>query len=174
MSPQLYWIDGPWPGELAIASRPRGGEWLEDEVRSWRQSGLDVVVSLLTPEEVADFDLGREEEWCRLHSVQFFSFPIPDRGVPESRQACLALVQQLDQGLAEGKRIAMHCRQAIGRSALLAACLLVASGENPELAFQRISNIRGTSVPETDEQREWIRASARALSVLPPHRSRRL
>ena len=22
----LYWIDGPWPGKLAVAARPRGGE----------------------------------------------------------------------------------------------------------------------------------------------------
>lgn len=160
MNPQLYWIAGPWRGKLAIALRPRGGEWLEDEVRSWKQSGLDVVVSLLTPEEVADFDLGREEEWCRAHGVKFVTFPITDRGVPESRQRCLALVHQLDRGLAEGRGIAVHCRQGLGRSALLAASLLAASGEDPDLAFQRISKIRGASVPETGEQRDWVRATA--------------
>ncbi len=28
----LYWVRGPWPGKLALAARPRGGEWLDDEI----------------------------------------------------------------------------------------------------------------------------------------------
>jgi hypothetical protein len=28
MNPKLYWVDGPWPGKLAISARPRGGGWL--------------------------------------------------------------------------------------------------------------------------------------------------
>jgi hypothetical protein len=34
MRAELYWIEGPWPSQLAILPRPRGGEWLEDEIRS--------------------------------------------------------------------------------------------------------------------------------------------
>jgi hypothetical protein len=48
----LYWVDGPWPGKLALAARPRGGDWLGDEVVSWKRNGVDAVLSLLTPEEV--------------------------------------------------------------------------------------------------------------------------
>ena len=29
MSTRLYWADGPWSGKLALAARPRGGDWLE-------------------------------------------------------------------------------------------------------------------------------------------------
>ena len=36
MHTELYWIPGPWLGRLAIMPRPRGGDWLEDEIRSWR------------------------------------------------------------------------------------------------------------------------------------------
>ena len=50
MSPDLYWIVGPWRGRLAIAARPRGGDWLDDELSGWRQAGIDVVVSLLENE----------------------------------------------------------------------------------------------------------------------------
>ena len=51
MLTELYWIDGPWPGKLAISARARGGDWLEDEMRGWRRNGIDTVVSLLTPAE---------------------------------------------------------------------------------------------------------------------------
>ncbi len=39
MNTQIHWIEGPWPGRLAISPRPRGGEWLKDEIRAWSQSG---------------------------------------------------------------------------------------------------------------------------------------
>jgi hypothetical protein len=32
MRAQLYWIEGPWAGHFAIVPRPRGGDWLEDEI----------------------------------------------------------------------------------------------------------------------------------------------
>ena len=165
MKAQVYWIEGPWPGRLAIVPRPRGGDWLEDEVQAWQDAGLDQVVSFLTPDEVADLDLSKEEAWCQAHDLQFMSFPIPDRGVPASRTATLTLVHHLEHALASGQRIAVHCRQGIGRSALLAACVLVAAGAEPETAFQHLSAARGCAVPETVEQQEWVKACAPALSV---------
>ena len=168
MRAEFYWIEGPWTGRLAIVPRPRGGEWLADEVRSWQQAGLNTLVSLLTPDEVADFELGKEGEWCQAHGIQFVSFPVPDRGVPASRTACLALVRELEHALTEGKRIAIHCRQGIGRSALLAACLLIVSGQDPETAFQHIGVARGCAVPDTAEQQEWVGACVPELVALPP------
>jgi len=156
MRTKLYRIEGPWPGQLAIVPRPRGGDWLEDEVRAWQQAGLDVIVSLLTRDEAANLDLAQEAALCRAYGLEFFSFPIIDGGVPSSRWATLDLVRQLDNALAEGKRVAVHCRQGIGRSALIAACMLAFAGVDPETALQRVSAARGCSVPETSEQREWI------------------
>jgi len=49
MGTELYWVGGPWPGKLALASRPRGGDWVEDEMADWRRAGIDTVLSLLTP-----------------------------------------------------------------------------------------------------------------------------
>jgi protein-tyrosine phosphatase len=160
MPTTLYWIDGPWQGRLAIVPRPRGGDWLEDEVRSWRAAGLDVVVSLLTPDEISEFDLRQQAQWCRTHGVEFISFPIPDRGTPASRDAVAALVHDLEKALMAGRTVALHCRQGIGRSALLAACLLVSAGLDADAAFRRIRAARGCPVPDTIEQQEWVRAFA--------------
>ena len=54
MSAPYYPIAGSWPGRLVILARPRGGDWLEDEVRNWAELGLDAVVSLLTADETAE------------------------------------------------------------------------------------------------------------------------
>lgn len=167
MRTEPFWIEGPWPGRLAIVQRPRGGDWLEDEVRSWRQAGLDVIVSLLIPDEIDSFYLISEANLCEANGIQFFSFPIEDRGTPSSRQATLNLVKSLEEYLTEGKNIGIHCRQGIGRSALIAACILVLSGVDTEESLRRVSEARGSQVPETEEQRRWVVEFAHQLSAQP-------
>lgn len=173
MSESFYWITGSWPGRLAIVPRPRGGDWLEDEVRSWARSGIEVVVSLLTSDETTELDLTREAEFCRASGIEFRSFPIPDRGVPASRDETLKLVKELDSHLTTGKCMGIHCRQGIGRSGLVAACLLVSSGVAPDNAFEQISGARGCPVPETMKQREWLEAFAPQLATAVTKRSPR-
>jgi len=63
---KLYWIKGPWPGKLALAARPRGGDWLEDEIAAWRDAGINAIVSLLTAEEEQELDLGRKAQVSRF------------------------------------------------------------------------------------------------------------
>ena len=84
MNPQLYWIQGPWPGRLAISARPRGGDWLEDEISGWRSAGIDAVVSLLTPQENQELQLGAESNLTQARGLLFISLPTEDRGVPPS------------------------------------------------------------------------------------------
>ncbi len=63
MLAEVYWIkDIAW--RLAILPRPRSGEWLEDEIRSLRAQGIDVLVSLLTPDETAELELEQEAACC--------------------------------------------------------------------------------------------------------------
>jgi len=52
--------------------------------------------------------------------------------------------------------VALHCRQSIGRSALVAIAILASSGLDPERAIEIVSSARGLAVPETGEQRKWI------------------
>jgi protein-tyrosine phosphatase len=164
MKTEVYWVPGPWPGRLGILPRPRGGDWLADEVRSWRTAGLDVVVSLLAPEEVVELDLQEEEVCARSEGIELLAFPIPDYGVPRSRPELTALVRRLETALVAGKKVAVHCRQGIGRSSLVVASVLVSAGEDPEEAFRRIEKARGRPVPDTAEQREWV---ARMASEAP-------
>ena len=166
MNTQLYWIEGPWPGRLAISPRPRGGEWLNDEIDGWSQSGIDVVVSLLTCDEMRDLDLNEEAELCRAHGISFISFPIDDLSVPGSRSAVLNLVSEIERLLVEGHRIVIHCRGGIGRSGLLAASLLVSSGIEPEAALRTVSDARGFSVPETTQQKQWVRDFADTTAAI--------
>ena len=156
MNPDLFWIPGPWRGRMAVATRPRGGDWLDDEADGWRRAGLDVVVSLLEQEEAAQLQLTSEADIARSKGIQLISFPIPDRGVPASMPAALGLLQSLAKELEQGKNVAVHCRQGIGRSGLIATTLLVTSGIGVEKAIETVSAARGLAIPETPAQIEWV------------------
>jgi protein-tyrosine phosphatase len=161
---ELHWVQGPWLGKLAMAARPRGGDWLEDELTSWRKAGVDTVFSLLTADEEKELDLQSEARQVRKLGMTFRSFPIPDRDVPRSEARLGAALEELDQDLSAGKNAVIHCRQGIGRTGLVAACLLVTKGLSSGAAVTSVSAARGTQVPETEEQRRWIDHYAATLA----------
>ena len=65
MQAEMYWICEVGAGRLGIMPRPRGGDWLEDEIRSLRDAGVDVVISLLEPHEVAELEIAEEPAFCK-------------------------------------------------------------------------------------------------------------
>jgi hypothetical protein len=46
-----FWVDTDNQIRLAIVPRPRGGDWLEDEVAHIKRAGVDVLVSMLQADE---------------------------------------------------------------------------------------------------------------------------
>jgi protein-tyrosine phosphatase len=121
----------------------------------------------LTPDEVADLGLNEEAVRCNEEGIGFASFPIADRRVPRSREEAEKLLRSLEETLVAGKALAIHCRQGLGRSALIAVGLLVLGGTRIEEAFRRLSASRGSSVPETEKQRKWVEEFARDLAPAP-------
>jgi protein-tyrosine phosphatase len=156
MNPDIFWIPGPWRGRLAIVTRPRGGDWLDDEASGWRQAGVDVVISLLESDEAAQLNLLDEPRAAEANGIRFISFPIRDRGVPTSATAAASLMADIAAALEQGKNVAVHCRQGIGRSGLIVAGVLATSGVSPEGAIQVVSSARGLTIPETTEQLSWL------------------
>jgi len=147
-----YWITP----KLAIVPRPRGGDRLQEQMAAMRAAGIDVLVSMLEMPEARDLGLEQEEAAARSVGIRFVSFPIPDRRTPPDMDAFERLLQFLERSMGEGKRVGVHCRACIGRSSVVAASLLVRSGMKNTEVWRMISSSRGTSVPDTEEQRDWV------------------
>jgi protein-tyrosine phosphatase len=161
LQPDVYWVR-ELPGvRLALMPRPRGGEYLADEIEGWSRLGVETVVSLLEPHENRELELATEESLCLTANLQFMSFPIPDRGVPNHSANLLKLLSTLEAQLRSGRSVAVHCRAGIGRSGLMGACILHAFGVDPDAAFRILSRARGVTVPDTDAQVAWVRDFAR-------------
>jgi protein-tyrosine phosphatase len=149
---KLFAITPPHVGRLAIATRPRGGEWLVDDLRGLAHKGYHVLVSALDRTEMSELALGAEPSEAISARLVFVHFPVPDRGlptIPEARSLATRLVRYLE----EGRSVAVHCRMGIGRSSLICGTVLVSCGDGAEEAWSRLREARGLEVPDTDAQR---------------------
>jgi protein-tyrosine phosphatase len=161
---ELRWIKEVEPHRLAISPRPRGGQWLAGDISAWRAGGVDSVVSLIDAGEERDLELEHEAMLCRAAGIEFVSFPIRDRSVPSSLDATASLVDWVVSDLRRGLGVAIHCRLGIGRSGMIAACVLHMLGYAQEAIFPILTRARGLQVPDTDAQAEWVRAFTKSAA----------
>jgi protein-tyrosine phosphatase len=151
-----YWIGEPRETRLAIVPRPRGLDWLEEDLLRLRRAGVDVLVSMLTHEEELELGLEREAQVAERVGLGFCSYPIPDRSTPSDLAAFQHFVHDLSATTSAGEFIGVHCRGCIGRATILSAALLIQNGWSADRALIAIESARGCSVPDTPEQRSWI------------------
>jgi protein-tyrosine phosphatase len=144
------------PGRLAIILRPRGGDWLRDDIISAHKHGVTIMVSLLTSAEVVELGLENEHRVATECGLEYYNCAIPDRSVPSDPGEFTEVARSLLEKVRGGAYVAIHCRMSIGRSALLAAALLILTGVSAEQALERVSAARGVPVPDTVRQRFWL------------------
>jgi hypothetical protein len=97
-------------------------------------------------------------------SVRYQRFPIPDFSIP-SRQQMRLILDAIDEALAQGKRVYLHCQGGRGRTGSVVGCFLarhgVAEGDD---ALARIGYLRRftpnaeSPSPETDQQIELVKS----------------
>src|SRR5262245_52411618 len=100
--PLLFPIPLDLPGQLSITLRPRGGDWLNDDVAALRREGVELVVSLLCFDEQHELGLDREEELCDADGIAFVSLPVPDLDVPPDPESFVRSVRQLAARIRDG------------------------------------------------------------------------
>ena len=157
MYSKIYWIDNNFsnlPGKIGTMGRPRGEDWLEDEVKNFSIRGVDIMVSLLEKDEIYELGLQEEGRFCEAYGIRFVHFPVPDRDIPEDPFIAKSLVEELVSAIHLGKKVVVHCRIGVGRSSMIAAGVLKKLGIDEP--FERISQARGLKVPDTKAQMDWV------------------
>jgi protein-tyrosine phosphatase len=152
----VFWINGKDPPYLAVVLRPRGEDWLEDDLRRLKRCGIETIVSLLQLEEARWLGLEEEGPLAEKVGIEFLSHPIPDTHVPSSSTAFHTFAAGLADRLRTGEHIGVHCRGSIGRATITAACTLIHLGWDSEVALDAVEVARGCPVPDTAEQKAWI------------------
>jgi protein-tyrosine phosphatase len=147
----LFWVTH----QLAVVTRPLGGDRLAAELRRLRSDGIDVLVSCLTRDEEAESGLLDEETLAVAAGMGFVRTTIDDHSIPVDGSIDPAL-DELNAALQAGRRVAVHCWMGLGRSPTVVSALLIADGKAADEAIGLVSLARGTTVPETEAQRAWL------------------
>jgi len=155
---KIYWINDERIGEKRIGTmaRPRGNDWLDDEIKGLKIKEVDCVVSLLEKSEEFELGLQSEAEICAKWGVEFINFPIQDVTTPKNENEFIQLANKLVDRIKADKKVVIHCRMGIGRSSILAAAVMIKLGCEGKDIFEIISEYRKLEVPDTDEQKKWI------------------
>jgi protein-tyrosine phosphatase len=158
MAVKIYWLqEFGNSSRLGIMARPRGDDWLENEIRELKKQNVQVMVSLLEQDEIIELGLRQQAELCAKQDIEYINFPIPDRGIPKQDNRLRNFIIQLKEKIDSGHTVIIHCRMGIGRSAIIAGCLLFKAGNKTNEVIAHISKIRGLRVPDTDEQIAWLK-----------------
>lgn len=169
MKPTIYPAGMIGQGALYLMARPSSGERLQQEFAAIRTMGIDRIVSLLEPQEAMNIGLGDEQKIAEAHSMEFLSYPIPDMALPVSLNSFALFTRQLNRDCTKGVNTLVHCHAGIGRTGLIAAGVLLHSDYSAVDAFSHLSEKRGTQVPDTPEQYEWIVTHAsQIVKPIPP------
>ena len=137
-----------------------------DRLRRFLEAGITCFIDLTEPDESPAYDRHLPFETSSGRRIDYRRQPIPDHGVPADRATMDRILAMLDDALATGHCVYLHCRAGIGRSATVAGCWL--AERNPgggeaaltELGdyWQQCRQSRSwPQVPETSEQEEFVR-----------------
>jgi ADP-ribosyl-[dinitrogen reductase] hydrolase len=156
---ESYWVI---PGRLLAGKYPGGKNLKEMERRlgPLLDAGFDGFLDLTEAGEVPPYENYLPD------TVAYVRKAITDHGVPRDAAYMGEILAALDELLAGGRRVYVHCRAGIGRTGTVVACHLIEQGLAPEAALARLNELwQGSDrsdtwpeVPETDVQRDFIRA----------------
>ncbi|HTP01542.1 MAG TPA: protein-tyrosine phosphatase family protein [Anaerolineales bacterium] len=138
-------------------------------------AGIDSFIDLTEEDELGPY-LPLLQQRARQRSLQlsYRRFPIPDLGLPAHAQM-LAILDHIDEALAAGKHIYLHCWGGIGRTGTTVGCYLVRHGMSAQEALDQISDwwqdVTGRRSiplsPETPEQTAFVRGWDEAAPAAP-------
>ena len=142
-------------GRLLLHSMPGRYEAIENVWSQVKKDAVSAIVCLAEKNELRE----KSSEYARALEAGavpclVLPFEIPDRGAPADRDNFWTLAGEVAKRLQAGESVLIHCAGGVGRTALLAVCVLLALGE-PVIAARSAVSRAGSTV-ETAPQSQLI------------------
>jgi hypothetical protein len=160
---ESYWVKsgrflaGEYPGHYDLEQARR-------RLDAFLDAGFDTFIDLTKQGEMSPYaKILSEQAQAYGVDVQYYRFPIGDFGLPSPAQM-MSILDQIDESLAAGRKVYLHCWGGIGRTGTTVGCYLVRQGRNGDDALHQLatwwqevpkSRIHPYS-PETREQVNFV------------------
>jgi len=166
-----YWIQA---GRFLAGEHP-GAPRAADAISRLRRlldAGIDYFIDLTEEHELREYESLLAELRPDVH---YRRFPIEDHGLPEEPAVVTAVLDCIDEAMAAGHNIYLHCRAGVGRTGTVLGCHFVRHGVQNEQALDRLSDLwqqsersrRIPQIPETDAQASYVRFWHEAAAATP-------
>jgi hypothetical protein len=154
--------DAPLPGAYVAAAGVLAGphpatadeRGTRDRLAALAAAGVALVVDLTEPGEAPDYTP------LLPRGVASVRFPVRDLTAP-SPATTRTILATIDDTLATGGGVYVHCRGGIGRTGAVVGCWLVhrgLAGDDPLATLAALRGAGAAASPETDEQRRLVSA----------------
>jgi protein-tyrosine phosphatase len=156
----------PDMGITLLPGRRDYGRDLASDLAALRDAGATHLLSLLTPDELADYGAEALPEGARESGLACHEEALLDQRATTADQMD-RIARWLDAAFAGGGRVVLHCVAGLGRSGMVAACYLARGGMSAEGAIALVRERRSPRAVETAAQEEFVyryAAGARNLS----------
>jgi len=123
------------------------------------EAGVNSFIDLTQAGEAEPYETGLPV------SIDYLRKPIRDHATPAVPAQMAEILGCVQASLREGRRVYLHCRAGIGRTGMVAGCLLVEQGFSGEGALAELNRLwrqsarasQWPAVPETEEQIDYVR-----------------
>ena len=150
-----------------VTDRFLAGEYPRDIDEGSSQAKMDALIELGVS---AFIDLtgvpdGMKPYTHFLHSrdILYQNFPIRDVSVPASRRFTRKILDAIDEQIASGRVVYVHCWGGVGRTGVIVGCWLSRHGRPGRPALERLRELWRSNPksawkrsPETPEQEQYI------------------
>ncbi|KPP79738.1 cyclin-dependent kinase inhibitor 3-like [Scleropages formosus] len=147
---QISWL----PLSVVECSQFLGICPLPDELKD---QGVEDVFVFCTLGELQKYRVPRLLDVYRQQGLRVHHLPFPDGGTPELDQ-CSRILEELQFNLENNRKTVIHCYGGLGRSGLMAGCLLLqlSVSMTPDKAIEILRELRGGGAIQTVKQYNFL------------------
>jgi len=152
-------------GKIYLHSMPGRHESWADFVEAATAAQISDIVCLTPVYEITKKSPAYEEALREKFPYKIHCFPIPDFDVPDDESEFFLFIGSVANVVRAGRHILIHCGAGIGRTGMVASCLLLALGCSVEEVRDAVTSA-GSDPAETADQCSFVHKLASQITRL--------
>ncbi len=159
-----YWVV---PGKLLAGDYPRtlDEESSREKLAQLTDAGVTAFIDLTEPNEPTANREPMKPYACLLgDGISHDRFAIRDQCTPDSQSWTKQILDAIDNYMAAGETVYVHCWGGVGRTGTIIGCWLARHGESGDAALKELAKLwkknpksKWRASPETLEQVQYVR-----------------